>query len=77
MANVCIIQASFLRDSHQVALDLASLNLQRGRDHALPLYNDWREECGLPRVENFSALAAEISNQTVRDKLGSLYGHPG
>ena len=61
----------------QVALDLSSLNLQRGRDHALPLYNDWREECDLPRANNFSELASEIRNQTVRDKLEELYGHPG
>ncbi|CAK8689140.1 unnamed protein product [Clavelina lepadiformis] len=62
---------------NRVALDLASLNLQRGRDHALPLYNDWREECGLPRANNFSQVANEIKNDTIRDKLEELYGHPG
>uniref|UniRef100_F6TPL8 Sushi domain-containing protein n=1 Tax=Ciona intestinalis TaxID=7719 RepID=F6TPL8_CIOIN len=62
---------------NQVALDLASLNLQRGRDHALPLYNDWREECGLARANNFSDLAGEIKNKAIRDKLEALYGHPG
>uniref|UniRef100_H2Z0Z3 EGF-like calcium-binding domain-containing protein n=1 Tax=Ciona savignyi TaxID=51511 RepID=H2Z0Z3_CIOSA len=62
---------------NRVALDLASLNLQRGRDHALPLYNDWREECGLPRADNFSQIASEISSKELRDKLEALYKHPG
>merc|ERR1739838_58191 len=61
---------------NQVALDLASLNLQRGRDHGLPGYNDWRVECGMSFAENFSMLRDEIRNDDVRNKLEELYGHP-
>nr|KAG5696175.1 hypothetical protein BaRGS_021660 [Batillaria attramentaria] len=43
--------------------DLVSLNLQRGRDHGIPPYNDVREALGLSRVTSFSdsALGANES----------------
>lgn len=37
--------------------DLASLNIQRGRDHGLPGYNDAREGMGLPRVARFNQIS--------------------
>nr|XP_022314517.1 peroxidasin-like isoform X2 [Crassostrea virginica] len=62
--------------ANAVGQDLASLNIQRGRDHGLPFYNDYREICGLTRVASFDELATEMPQRSVRDKLQALYGHP-
>lgn len=51
--------------------DLASLNIQRGRDHGLASYNDVREALGLPRVTKFKQISSDPS---VRNALQSLYG---
>jgi hypothetical protein len=51
--------------------DLASLNIQRGRDHGLADYNTTRAAYGLPRVKNFGQIT---SNQDLQEKLKSLYG---
>jgi hypothetical protein len=51
--------------------DLASLNIQRGRDHGLSDYNTTREAFGLARVTSFAQIT---SNVTVQNELASLYG---
>lgn len=63
--------------AHAVALDLAAINIQRGRDHALPEYNAFRKYCNLTVAETFDDLRGEISSQSVRNELKALYGHPG
>ncbi|KAM3968773.1 LOW QUALITY PROTEIN: peroxidasin [Aphomia sociella] len=60
--------------AHAVALDLAAINIQRGRDHAIPPYTKWRQVCNMTEVNSFDDLANEISDKTVRDKLKELYG---
>lgn len=53
-------------------LDLASLNIQRGRDHGLADYNAIRRQYGLPGVTSFSQIS---SNPEVQAKLEALYGN--
>ncbi|XP_043196790.1 peroxidasin homolog isoform X2 [Amphibalanus amphitrite] len=61
---------------HRVSLDLAAMNIQRGRDHGLPGYNAWRRHCGLRPAANFADFAREIRSARARDELRQLYGHP-
>lgn len=53
-------------------LDLASLNIQRGRDHGLADYNTVRAAYGLPKVASFAQIT---SNTAVQAKLQQLYGN--
>jgi len=51
--------------------DLASLNIQRGRDHGLPSYNEVRIAYGLIPVADFSDITSNLDIQT---KLQAVYG---
>ncbi len=52
-------------------LDLASLNIQRGRDHGLADYNTARAAYGLPRVTSFGQITTDAAMQ---QKMEELYG---
>ncbi len=51
--------------------DLASLNIQRGRDHGLPDYNQARVDMGLEPIETFADLTSDPELQA---ELQALYG---
>ncbi len=52
--------------------DLASLNIQRGRDHGLPSYTEVRAELGLDPITNFAEITSDSAVQT---QLETAYGN--
>lgn len=61
---------NFLFGHGGAGLDLAALNIQRGRDHGLPDYNQARVDFGLAPVTSFSQIG---SDPAVHAALASLY----
>uniref|UniRef100_A0A7N6A7M0 Sushi domain-containing protein n=1 Tax=Anabas testudineus TaxID=64144 RepID=A0A7N6A7M0_ANATE len=57
-------------------VDLASLNLQRGRDHALPGYNSWRAFCGLKYIKTLDDLKEVVGAYKLAERILKLYKHP-
>jgi peroxidase len=53
-------------------MDLAALNIQRGRDHGIPGYNEYRSICNLTRARNFDDLRREIPPRLLQ-KLKKIY----
>ncbi|XP_051891922.1 myeloperoxidase-like [Pristis pectinata] len=60
----------------RLPLDLASLNLQRSRDHGLPGYNAWRKFCGLSEPNSVKDLTVVLRNSRLARDLFKLYGTP-
>ena len=46
--------------------DLGAIDVQRGRDHGIPSYNDLRRAYGLPPVRSFTQITGESTDQLPR-----------
>lgn len=57
-------------------LDLVALNIQRGRDHGLAGYPDWRARCGLSRPESFADLLEYMKPDSVT-RISEMYDEVG
>ncbi len=62
---------NFLFEGGSGGLDLASLNINRGRDHGLCDYNTMRTMFGLPAVTSFSEITSDAA---LAAELEGLYG---
>ena len=47
-------------------LDLVSLNIQRGRDHGLAAYPEWRKHCRLPNVDTWEEFSKAVDPQSFK-----------
>ncbi|XP_068083660.1 peroxidase [Anabrus simplex] len=65
----------FKKPGARFGMDLASFNMQRGREFGLPGYMEFRKFCGLPGADSFDELFGSMSNETIR-RYASIYEHP-
>ena len=52
---------NFLFDDGEMGIDLIAINMQRGRDHGVPGYVEYRDICGVGRATDFNDLRSNIS----------------
>lgn len=68
-----LTQRLFQGNNSNHGMDLVALNVQRGRDHGLPSYQEWRKVCGLPRISGWKQLASIVSSSQLVPRLQRLY----
>ncbi|XP_054158548.1 peroxidase-like [Oppia nitens] len=69
-----IVNHLFQEHDSKFGMDLIALNIQRGRDHGLPGYNDFREVCGMPRIDSFKHLD-KVMRRGSAEIMASIYRH--
>jgi peroxidase len=52
-----------LPDCFQGVVDLGAIDIERGRDHGMPLYNNLRKAYGLPAKTSFTAITGEATDR--------------
>uniref|UniRef100_A0A8C5LB29 Lactoperoxidase n=1 Tax=Jaculus jaculus TaxID=51337 RepID=A0A8C5LB29_JACJA len=71
------LRNKLFQQTHTIhGFDLASINIQRSRDHGQPGYNAWRGFCGLSQPQTVEELSTVLRNKELAKKLLGLYGTP-
>ena len=55
----------FEQEHNGLGLDLVALNIQRGRDHGIPGYIEYRKICRIGKAESFNDLRSNISPKKI------------
>ncbi|MDC0948830.1 peroxidase family protein [Gammaproteobacteria bacterium] len=69
------LDGELLSDCFTMVLDLGAIDIERGRDHGVALYNDLREAYGLSRVADFMQITGEASEE-FDDSLPAAIDNP-
>lgn len=56
-------------------LDLVSLNIQRGRDHGLPTYPEWRTHCGFAPINTWADMVGVVDDDSLA-RMRQIYSDP-
>lgn len=62
----------FQTPSFKFGMDLAAINIQRGRDHGIRTYAEWRSTCGLTQVRTWVDFQ-RVTSSSVARKFRKLY----
>lgn len=77
LVNSELTQNLFPHNPNGLNLDLASLNINRAREHAIPGFNEWRKFCGLKPIEFWLELREIVRDPELITKLQRLYKRIG
>ena len=70
-----LVETLFKNNKGFLGGDLFAKNVQRGRDHGLPGYNDYRYKCGLAKVCTWDEVPEEIDEEQWA-LFKEIYNHP-